>query len=289
MFGIININKPKDFTSFDVIAKLRKILKEKRIGHTGTLDPNATGVLPICIGTATKFVSYILNEDKQYLATMKLGIKTDSGDITGKIIEEKEIGLLTLDLIKTVALKFIGKQKQLPPMYSAIKKDGKKLYELARQGIEIERELRDIEIYNISNIIYNSNEQIVEFLVDCSKGTYIRSLCEDIAIELNTVGTLMELQRTKTGLFTLDSSYTLEQIEQAVKTNTIESHFINIEEIFADFKSLIVDEENMFKFLNGVKLEYQVEDGDYRIYNSINEFLGLGIVKDNKLKRNIII
>ncbi len=287
MIGIINVYKEKNMTSFDVVAKLRKILKIKKIGHTGTLDPNATGVLPICIGDATKLVQYILNEDKEYFVTIKLGIKTDSADITGRVIEEKQVPNLNLTDIKECILTFLGKQKQIPPMHSAIKVNGKKLYELARVGIEIERKPREIEIYDIRDIKYDNNEHIITFLVSCSKGTYIRSLSEDICQKLNTVGTLLNLERTKTGVFTKDNSYTISCIEEYINCNSIDKILYNIEQIFSENEKIYLEENKINHFINGVQLTQNKLDGIYTIYVN-NKFIGLGEIKNNLLKRKFV-
>ncbi len=195
MDGIIVVNKPSGCTSHDIVSKIRKSLKLKKVGHTGTLDPLATGVLPILLGNATKLSKYLINHDKEYVATIKLGVKTDTGDIEGSIIDEQKVPLFTEEQIIEALNSFVGKQKQMPPMYSAIKVNGKKLYEYARNGEKIEVATRDIEIYNISFLQYIDNK--IKFKVSCSKGTYIRSLCEDIAQKLNTVGTMENLERTQ--------------------------------------------------------------------------------------------
>jgi len=199
MDGVLVINKPKDYTSHDVVAVLRKVLSTKKVGHTGTLDPNATGVLPILVGQGTKLSKYLIEHDKTYIATLKLGKKTDTGDSSGNVIEEDERNVREYDIypstkqnvsnksLQQTLETFIGKQKQIPPMYSAIKVEGKKLYEYARQGVTIENKPRDIEIYNIE--LKNICDNEITFEVSCSKGTYIRVLCEDIARELGTVRT----------------------------------------------------------------------------------------------------
>lgn len=195
MDGIIIINKPSGYTSHDIVSKIRKNLNIKKVGHTGTLDPLATGVLPILLGNGTKLSKYLINHDKEYIATIKLGVKTDTGDIEGKIIEEKKYSECPENKIKEVLESFIGKQEQIPPMYSAIKVNGKKLYEYARKGESIELTPRKIEIYNIELLKIEQNT--IKIKIACSKGTYIRSLCEDISEKLNTVGTMSELQRIK--------------------------------------------------------------------------------------------
>ena len=193
MDGLILINKQKGFTSHDVVNVIRKKLNTKKVGHTGTLDPNATGVLPILIGKGTKISKYLMEHDKTYIATLKLGEKTDTGDSEGQVIEEKSIPKdLRKEDINDVLQSFLGKQKQLPPMYSAIKINGKKLYEYAREGKEVKIEPRNIEIYKIELLEYQNNK--IKFEVECSKGTYIRTLCEDISQKLGTVGYMEVLQ-----------------------------------------------------------------------------------------------
>ncbi len=195
MDGIIVVNKPSGSTSHDIVSKIRKKLNIKKVGHTGTLDPLATGVLPILLGNGTKLSKYLINHDKEYIATIKLGVKTDTADIEGTVIEEKKVPLFTEKQIMNALESLKGKQKQIPPMYSAIKINGKKLYEYARSGESVEVKPRDIEIYNIVLIKYKDNR--IQFKVACSKGTYIRSVCEEIAQKLNTVGTMSALERTK--------------------------------------------------------------------------------------------
>ena len=289
MFGIINVYKEKNMTSFDVIAKLRKILNETKIGHTGTLDPNATGVLPIAIGKATKLIQYIKNENKQYFVTMKLGIKTDTLDITGKILKEQKPPKFEEQIIQDVINSVICKSEQIPPMYSAKKQNGKKMYQLARLGLEIERQPMKIEIFEIENIEYNKDEDIITFLVECSKGTYIRTLCEDIAKKLGTIATVLELERTKAGIFEKEKSYTLEEIKDIVENNKFEEIFYDNEIIFSDYDTYTVVNNDMEKFLNGVKFDVKLKEGIYKLYNENKEFIGFGKVEDKKIKRDLII
>lgn len=188
MHGILIINKPKGYTSHDIVNVVRKKLNTKKVGHTGTLDPDATGVLPILIGTATKISKYLIEHKKTYIATIKLGYKTDTGDASGKVIEkDKHFQKIDKKNIENALSTFLGKQKQVPPMYSAIKVDGKKLYEYAREGKEVEIKPREIEIYDISLEGYDNNNYEISFKVNCSKGTYIRTLCENIAEKLGTI------------------------------------------------------------------------------------------------------
>ena len=281
MNGLIIINKPKGYTSHDVVNVLRKKLNTKKIGHTGTLDPNATGVLPILVGTATKISKYLVEHEKTYIATIELGKKTDTGDAEGKIIEESILKNIDKNQVEEVVKSFLGKQSQIPPMYSAIKVDGKKLYEYAREGKVVELKAREIEIHDINLIAYKNNE--IEFSVRCSKGTYIRSLCEDIAEKLGTIGYMKELQRTSVNQFDIGNSISLEELENI----NVQEKIISIEEIFKDNPKIELNSRKLELFLNGVQLTHDLEDGLYRIYN--NNFIGLGIVKNKLLKRDIVI
>lgn len=281
MDGIIIINKPKGITSFDVVRKLRKILREKKIGHTGTLDPLATGLMLICVGKATRLASDLEAENKTYKAAFDLGYATDTYDIEGKIIEQNDIKVEKEDLALAIS-KFIGDIKQIPPMYSALKVDGKKLYDLARKGIEIERKERDIRIDFINLLNFDNNKAVIETKV--SKGTYIRSLIYDIGKALGTYATMTELIRTEVGKYELQNSYTLEEIEELKNENNF-SFLKSVEEIF-DFEkfNLITEKENTL-FLNGntIKLKENINDSKYRIYYNKN-FIGLAEVKNNLLK-----
>ena len=282
MEGIIIINKPANYTSHDIVAKVRKALNIKKVGHTGTLDPLATGVLPILLGNGTKLSQYLINHDKEYIATIKLGVKTDTGDIEGNIIEEKKVEEYSNEQVNNVLNMFIGKQKQLPPMYSAIKVKGKKLYEYALKGEKVELEPRDIEIYNIE-LIENNNKEI-KIKVNCSKGTYIRVLCEDIAKKLGTIGTMKELKRTKVGDFYLENAIELEDLENL---ELVKQKIITPEKIFEALEIIKLSNEELKQFLNGVKLENKNKDGLYRIYTE-NKFIGIGKVLENKLKREYV-
>lgn len=240
--GIINIYKEKGYTSHDVIAKLRGILKQKKIGHTGTLDPNATGVLPVCLGNATKLCDLITDKDKTYKAVMKLGIVTDTQDITGKILHENKVDV-TYEEIRQCIMEFVGESMQLPPMYSALKVNGKKLYELARQGKEIERKKRKITINSIliSNIDIVENR--IEFVVECSKGTYIRTLCNDIGEKLKCGAVMEDLVRIKVGRFSLEESITLSEVEKLIKNDmSLKEKIINTDDMFLDYKKVIIED-----------------------------------------------
>ena len=207
--GIINIYKEKGYTSHDVVAVLRGICKQKKIGHTGTLDPDAEGVLPVCFGSATKLCEFLTDKNKEYIAVMKLGIETDTQDTTGTILDKREVHVSEEEILKTI-LSFQGEQTQIPPMYSAVKVNGKKLYELAREGIEIERSARKITVHKIEVLSIDGDE--VKLKVLCSKGTYIRSLCIDIGRRLAIPATMSFLVRTKVGKFKLEKASIFEEI-----------------------------------------------------------------------------
>lgn len=243
----------------------------------------ATGVLPILIGKATKCSKYLINHDKIYEVRLSLGKKTDTADKEGKIIEEQTVSENCLNEanVKQVFKSFIGKQTQIPPMYSAIKVNGKKLYEYARKGEKVELEPRNIEIYNIELININKQEKTIDFKVECSKGTYIRSLCEDISSKLGTIGYMSKLNRIKVGEFELKDAITIEELD--------EKNIITIEQLFKDKKVINLEENKKLElFLNGVNLKVENKDGIYKIYNN-DTFIGTGIVTNNMLKRDIII
>ena len=286
MDGIILVNKEKDFTSHDVVSIVKKIT-ESKVGHTGTLDTNATGVLPLLIGNATKISKYLINHVKEYEAVIQLGKKTTTADIEGEVIEEKEVPEKIYIECENILKSFIGKQKQTPPAYSAIKVNGKKLYSYAREGIKIEIEPRNIEIYNIELMNINKEEKQISFRVSCSKGSYIRSLCEDIADKLGTVGYMKDLKRTKVGDFEIKEAITIDELKEKFEKNDF-SDVITIENIFKDMPKIELNENNIKQYLNGVKIVERNQDGIYRIYYK-NEFNGIGIVKDNKLKRDLVI
>ena len=232
MNGILIVNKPIDFTSRDVVNKVGGILKTKKVGHTGTLDPIATGVLVICVGNTTKLCEVLTSEYKEYIATIKLGIKTDTLDTTGTVIEQKEYNV-SEEQIKEVLNSFLGTSIQTTPIYSAVKVNGKKLYEYAREGIYVELPKREINITNIELLSYKEDE--IVFKTTVSKGTYIRALIDDICTKLNTVGTMSSLQRTKQGHFTIEDSYTIEDIQNGnYKLLSIEESLTNIETITID-------------------------------------------------------
>lgn len=238
--GIINIYKEAGFTSHDVVAKMRGICKQKKIGHTGTLDPDATGVLPVCLGSGTKLCDMLTDKDKEYVAELLLGVSTDTQDVTGQVLCEKSVEV-TEEQVRETILGFQGDYMQIPPMYSALKVNGKKLYELAREGKEVERAARPVEIHEIE--ILEMNLPIVKMRVACSKGTYIRTLCADIGDKLGCGGTMKSLLRTKVGSFGLEKAVTLAQLEQIRDENRMDEILFPVESAFDNCPSLHVKEE----------------------------------------------
>lgn len=288
MDGILVINKPKNCTSHDIVYKIKKIFGEK-VGHTGTLDPNATGVLPILIGNGTKLSKYLIDHDKTYIATIQLGIKTDTADSEGIEIEKRNVPQLQKTEVINALNMFLGKQIQTPPIYSAIKVKGKKLYEYARKGQEVEIPKREIQIYSIELKEIREMENQIIIKVDCSKGTYIRSLCEDIAEKLGTVGYMKELQRTKVGQFKLENSITIEQLEENKNNDLfLKNNIITMQELLKQNQSIKLTSKELEMFYNGVKLNKEYENGIYTIYTENTVFVGTGIVENNKLKRDIV-
>ena len=280
MNGIININKTKGITSFDVIRKLRRILKEKSIGHTGTLDPLATGILVVCVGKATGLAQDIESKEKTYIANLDLGYRTDTLDVTGEILEKREFLPPTKEEFEKVCESFLGEIEQIPPMYSAIKINGQKLYDLARQGIEVERKARKVKIDSIKIISFTGKNAIIKCTV--SKGTYIRTLIDDIGQKLGTLATMTELLRQEVGEYHINKSYTLEDIEGLAEQGDF-SFLQRVEDIF-DYEVLSITDEKQQKLLyNGNKIGYHVKDGFYQIHFG-DKFFGLGIVDSNYLK-----
>lgn len=283
MDGIVNVNKPLGITSHDVVYRLRKILNTKKIGHTGTLDPEASGVLPMCIGKGTKMAEYLTAADKQYLARLQLGSFTDTQDATGEVLESFDVNV-TEEQIRNVIEGFVGAITQIPPMYSAIKIDGKKLYELAREGKTVEREPRQVTISSIEIRNINLEENTVDMLVDCSKGTYIRTLCNDIGGALGCGGHMSALCRTKSGRFHIDSAYTLEQIEKM----TVDEDFgfmTPVSEALPEYKKIVLAERNAYRVRNGIKITVEgLSNGEiYRVFDEKNEFLALAQQGEDRL------
>ena len=290
MDGIIIINKPKDNTSHDIVYKVKKMLNEK-VGHTGTLDPNATGVLPLLIGKGTLASKYLICHDKVYKVKLKLGVKTTTADGEGEIIEERKINEENLEKekVEQVLKTFIGKKIQTPPIYSEIKVNGKKLYEYARKGQAVDIPKRQIEIYKIQLLKVNIEEKEIEYIVSCSKGTYIRSLCETIAEKLDTIGYMKDLERLKVGEFDIKNSITIEDLEKNYKNKEwLDQHFITLQKLFQDKENIEIEEKDLKSFLNGVNLKQDKQDGVYNIISN-NKYIGTGIIKQGKLKRDIVL
>lgn len=289
MDGIIIINKQAGCTSHDIVYKVKKISNEK-VGHTGTLDPLAEGVLPILIGKGTLCSKYLINHDKKYFVKLQLGIKTETADKEGKIVETQNVdkNILNKENVINILNSFIGKQEQIPPIYSAIKVNGKKLYEYARNGKNVEIKPRVVEIYDIKLQDIDKEKNQINFIVHCGKGTYIRSLCEDIATKLGTIGYMEYLQRTEVGKFKIKNSIKIEQLENDKKI--LEKNIIPVEKIFENKKIIKLSDKQLKMFLNGVKIFQEFPDDIYRIYNNNNnKFIGTGIVNEKKLKRDIIL
>ncbi len=280
--GIIIVNKEKDFTSHDVVAVMRKILGTKKVGHTGTLDPQATGVLPICIGKGTKVSDMLMFSDKEYIARVRLGITTDTQDIWGEVLTETDCLHITEDNVRDTARKFVGKISQTPPMYSAVKIGGKKLYEYARSGIEIERKSRIVTINSISISDFENGE--FSMRVSCSKGTYIRTLCADIGDALGVGATMTALIRTKSAMFELSDAKTLDEIRGIAENGNIESLIIPTDAVFSDFPELRLDEKRTAQILNGMFLNLGTSDGQYRVYGNAGDFLCVGKSENGILK-----
>ncbi len=291
MNGIIIINKEKGYTSNDVVQIVRHTLNEK-VGHAGTLDPNATGVLPLLIGKGTKISKYLIKHDKTYEAILQLGIRTDTGDGEGKVLKKVEVkkSILSNNNLNNVLSSFIGKQMQTPPIYSAIKINGKKLYNYARSGEKVEIPERNIEIYKMKLQKIDIDNNQVQFRVECSKGTYIRTLCEDIAKKLGTIGYMKELKRIQVGEFNIENSLKIEELERNKQNKEfLKQHIISIEDILKNVGKVILNDRQLKLFLNGVKISESYEDGVYKIYDERGKFIGTGIAKDKKVKRDIIL
>ena len=296
--GIILIDKEKDYTSNDICQIVKKNLHVK-VGHIGTLDPNATGLIPLLIGEGTKLSKYLIEHDKEYIANIKLGIKTDTLDITGNVLEENEnVKKFKEDDVIDVLNSFKGEITQIPPIYSAIKVNGKKLYEYARDGKEDKVDIpeRKITIYDIELLKYDNSLNEIEFKVSCSKGTYIRTLVNDVCEKLNEIGTLKDLRRTKVGYFDIDDSIKIDEIKNCNDINNIKVISIKevTEKILKFDKVIINNEQDLNKLLNGVIIDVNKEKNKNDIikYVSIyfnDKFIGIGTYKHNKLKRDLII
>lgn len=279
--GIVNIYKEKGYTSHDVVAVLRKVVGQKKIGHTGTLDPDATGVLPVCLGRATKVCELLTDHDKTYEALLLLGKMTDTQDISGEVLEERDPGDLTEEEVRSCIESFIGEYDQIPPMYSALKVNGKKLYELAREGKTVERKSRKVQIHGIR--ILEMNLPHVRMEVDCSKGTYIRTLCHDIGEKLQVGGCMEELERTKVGRFLKEDAVTLDEVRQKMEQGEGAELFTPLDQIFAELPAVTVTDAKAWMSYNGNDLlerfllekEAWTDGQEVRVYDSRKNFIGL--------------
>lgn len=285
MNGVLNIFKPKGMSSFDAVRVVKKVAGTGKVGHTGTLDPEATGVLPICIGRATKIIDYIMDSEKVYEVTLKLGIRTTTYDLEGEVLEERDPSHLTEEEILNSINSFKGEYSQIPPMYSALKQNGVRLYELARKGIEVERKGRLINIHNLEDI--KINNPYISMKVTCSKGTYIRSLCYDIGEKLGVFATMTQLNRAKTSVFSQEKSI---NINELTKEN-INDYILSMEEALEKYDKIIVNKKYAKLLVNGVRVadgrftkDKVINNKLYRVYDDENNFIGLGERNDAGFK-----
>ncbi|HIV85676.1 MAG TPA: tRNA pseudouridine(55) synthase TruB [Candidatus Monoglobus merdigallinarum] len=289
--GIINVRKPAGMTSHDVVARLRRILRTKKTGHTGTLDPDAEGVLPVCVGRATKVADMLTASDKEYIAGVVLGFETDTQDISGSVTERRDMRDFNISAaeLSGVLAGFWGASEQIPPMYSAIKVGGKKLYELAREGIEVERKPRPINISRIELLEFSPDDgNITNFKikVSCSKGTYIRTLCSDIGKRLKCFGCMSSLVRTRSGRFSIKHSYTLSEIEDMYMRGDM-SFLVPVDKVFSEFKRLEVDDKTAFRICNGITVNSPAAAAEgeiFRVYNKEGKFLTISEYRGEALK-----
>ena len=281
--GLLIANKPLGMSSNQLVSKIKFLFSAKKVGHTGTLDPMATGLLPLCLGEATKFSSYLLNADKTYEASIRLGYKSSTGDKEGEITKQNINKIPSLAEIRKLLNKFIGTIEQLPPMYSALKHQGKPLYSYAREGIDIPRAKRKIMIHKIELLSYKGNNLIISIM--CSKGTYIRTLAEDIGDQLNIGGYLIDLRRTKIGNFSIENSISIEAIEQTKNDERIK-FLLPTEELLSEYKNIVLNSKEEIAIKDGRIIEIKEKiPGMYRLYSSNNDFIGLGeIDKTESLK-----
>lgn len=290
MNGVLIINKPMDFTSFDAVAVTRKVSGQRKLGHCGTLDPNATGVLPVLLGAATKAQDILPNHDKEYVAELKFGLETDTLDIWGEVLKEEK-SQVSAEAFEEILKNFRGEIMQVPPMYSALKLNGQRLYDLARQGIEVKREARPVTVYSLETESFNEKEQTAKIRVSCSKGTYIRSLIDDIGKALGTVAVMTSLCRTKACGFSLSESISMEELK-SLTPEDIKAKLLPIERLFESYREVTVSEAQSIRFKNGgaldlARLRNLPEDntqGEIFRVNFDDNFLGLGTIKENELK-----
>ena len=273
MNGIVIVDKPQDWTSQDVVSKLRGVFKTRRIGHGGTLDPMATGVLPVFVGRATRAVEFFEHAEKTYIATLRLGLTTDTEDISGRVLEEKAVSV-TEEELETVLSRFRGEIDQVPPMYSAIKVNGQKLYELARKGREVERQSRKVTIFRLECEEFDGSE--AKLFVHCSKGTYIRTLCKDIGEALGCGGCMAALRRVSAGAYTAENAVSLETL---VAEENPEKYLLTVDSIFDDYPQAVLTENQEKRCRNGNSFSLNLADDTYRVYSKTGEFLMLAKVE----------
>ena len=285
--GVINIYKEAGYTSHDVVAKLRGILKQKKIGHTGTLDPQAQGVLPVCLGQGTKLCDLLADHDKEYEAVLRLGITTDTQDMEGNVLQESSVQV-SEEEVRTCILSFQGEQMQVPPMYSALKVNGKKLYELAREGKVVERKARPVTFHKIEVLWMELPK--VKIRVQCSKGTYIRTLCNDIGEKLGCGGCMEELLRTRVERFALEDAVKLDEVQKAMEEGTVDSLILPVDRIFDQYPTAKTTTQGDLLVHNGNRLfsellqeEPEAESGYVRVYDSEDTFIGLFEKKTDQL------
>ena len=290
MTGVLPVKKPAGFTSFDVIGKLRGVTKTRKIGHSGTLDPMATGVLPLFFGGATKCCDILQNEDKRYVADVKLGIVTDTQDTTGRVLKEFESHVTEAQFREVIA-GFVGKQMQLPPMYSAVKVNGRPLYDLAREGKTVERAQKEIEVYGINLLEFNEHAQTARMEVSCGKGTFIRTLINDMGEKLGCGASMSSLERTMAGGFDISECYTIADVEAMMQDGTFEEHLIPIERLFEDLPRLVLDDFDKRLYRSGVPLELQKRGwsgikGNVAVFDESGMILGISYMDEeaNELK-----
>ena len=283
--GILNINKPAGITSYDVVDVIKKLFIGSKVGHTGTLDPVATGVLPILIGDATRLSDNLTAENKAYRVKMLLGVETNTYDITGSIVYASVVNKDEIYIRERIK-RFIGIQEQIPPKYSAIKVDGKRAYQYAREGKEVELKARTIEIYDINNIAVDIKRREVNFDVYCTKGTYVRTLVHDIGKKLGCGATMVDLIRLKNGNFEIEDSIPLYDFLK-LNFEDMKKRIVPIDEYYSDLKKIVLNKEEYIKFFNGVKLDYDEQDKLVKVYEN-NKYKGIGQIKDQKLKRYLI-
>lgn len=289
MDGILNIYKEQGFTSHDVVAKLRGICKQKKIGHTGTLDPDAVGVLPVCLGKATKVCDLLTDKDKTYEAVLQLGVVTDTQDMSGEILSKQDV-CVSRDEIEEAVMSFVGDYDQIPPMYSALKINGKKLYELAREGKVVERKARRITIHDIQIAAIDMEQKTVTMTVSCSKGTYIRTLCHDIGEKLGCGGVMATLKRTKVSSFMIEDSLILSEVEELVKAGKIEEHLVKVDSMFSNLTAVTVSKKYQKYVDNGNKIEISFltepvttsPKQEFRVYDEEQRFVGIFEAENRK-------